>query len=280
MHEQQLKRKTLNEAISNLSGGRVSPVLSTLNTSWDNISSTQQHAKGQGSHCHCPYSYKPWTGTGTLTCCSQTTFVTPHSAKRKSFDPKCGMIDVLIKAYEQAESWQTKRQILSLLANDFSRSELQGMLPALSKWRIDQARQHAIEVGQEQPLPEVPIFCICISSVQVDYFIDFISLPEMIHDVAFGTKTLKLDSGEHIVIPAVVRTVIPSRIIEQYTAYCAQQDFEPAGQRSLYRMIKVCAASMQTCLQGLDNITTEGTEAIDNIHAVVKSLAENDASER
>jgi DNA-binding transcriptional regulator/RsmH inhibitor MraZ len=44
--------------------------------------------------------------------------------------------------------------------------------------------------------------------------------------VAFGTKTLRLDSGERIVIPAAVRTLIPSRIIEQCAAYCKQQEFE------------------------------------------------------
>ena len=70
----------------------------------------------------------------------------------------------------------------------------------------------------------------------------FISRPEMVQDVAFGTKTLKLDSGDSIIIPAVVRTMIPSRLIEQYQSYCAQNGFESAGQRSLYRVIDVCAA--------------------------------------
>ncbi|XP_068740644.1 uncharacterized protein [Montipora capricornis] len=42
MELQQQKRHTLNETISELSGGRVSPLLSTLNTSWDDISSTQK----------------------------------------------------------------------------------------------------------------------------------------------------------------------------------------------------------------------------------------------
>ncbi len=47
-------------------------------------------------------------------------------------------------------------------------------------------------------------------------FLDYISRPELLQDVAFGTKTSKLDSGERIIIPAVVRTLIPSRIIEKY----------------------------------------------------------------
>ena len=70
-------------------------------------------------------------------------------AKRKNFDTSTGLIDVLIKAHDQTNTWQNKRQILSLFANDFSRIELQKLIPGLSKRRIDQARQHAIEAGED-----------------------------------------------------------------------------------------------------------------------------------
>ena len=40
--EQHVKRQTLNDTVSTLTDGRVSPLLSTLNTEWDDISSTQQ----------------------------------------------------------------------------------------------------------------------------------------------------------------------------------------------------------------------------------------------
>ena len=40
--EQHSKRQTLNDTVSTLTDGRVSPLLSTLNTEWDDISSTQQ----------------------------------------------------------------------------------------------------------------------------------------------------------------------------------------------------------------------------------------------
>ena len=192
--------------------------------------------------------------------------------RRKSFDPSSPIIDSLVKAYEQAVSWQTKRQILSIFANDFSRSELMTLIPSLSKWKIDQARQNASDIGKGREVPSEPIYRTRISPSQVQHFVDFISRPEMVQDVAFGTKTLKLDSGDSIIIPAVVRTMIPSRIIEQYQSYCAQNNFEPAGKRSLYRMIDVCAASMQKSLQGLDNTTAEGTEAIDNMSELVNTL--------
>ena len=147
------------------------------------------------------------------------------------------------------------------------------MIPGLSKLRIDQARQHATEAGKGQPLPEIPSFRTRSEHEKVDHFIEYISRPEFVQNVAFGTKTLKLDSGEKIIIPAVIRTVIPPRIIRQYLEYCKEQEFEPTSRRSLYWMIEVCSASMQKSLQGLDNITADGTEAFDQIFLMLEGLA-------
>ena len=192
---------------------------------------------------------------------------------RKHFDQHSQLVQDLVKAYEQAGHWRTKRQILSLFADDFSRAELQDMIPGLSKWRIDEARKHATKAGKGQPVPEITHHRARIEYEKVDHFIDYISRPEFMQDVAFGTKTLKLDSGERLLIPAVIRTVIPSRIISQYLELCAIEEFVPAGERSLYRMIEVCSASMQKSLQGLDNTTSEGTEAFDDITFLLETIA-------
>ena len=128
------------------------------------------------------------------------------------------------------------------------------MIPGLSKGRIDQARNQATETGKGQPILEKPIYRARIENAKVVHFLDYISRPELLQDVAFGTKTLKLDSGGGggglYIIPAVVRTLIPSRIIQQYICYCKQEQFQPASERSLYRILDVCSASMQKSLQG------------------------------
>lgn len=68
-----------------------------------------------------------------------------NQGKHKRLNPSSGLLDILVKAYQQAGHWQTKRQILFLFADDFSRADFHEMIPGLSKWRIDQARQHATE---------------------------------------------------------------------------------------------------------------------------------------
>ena len=281
MEEQNNKRQKLSDAVHSIWGGRYSPLMSTLNTTWDDVSDTQQRyyiRKVKESIATSLSVIAP--GQEELVWKALKAEVRldadrDNQGKRKRFDPSSGLVDVLIKAYEQADHWQTKRQILSLFADDFSRAELQEMISGLSKWRIDQARQHATEAGKGQPLPKLPRFRAKIDREKVDHFIEFISRPEFVQDVAFGTKTLKLDSGEKIIIPAVIRTVIPARIIRQYLDYCKEQEFEPASERSLYRMIEVCSASMQRSLQGLDNTTAEGAEAFDQAMSMLERLADH-----
>ena len=278
MEEQNSKRQKLNETVRCISDGRYSPLMSTLNTTWDDVSDTQQRycvRKAKETIATTLSVITPGQEELVWKALQTEVLLDPNrdnQGKRKRFDPNSGLVDILVKAYEQAGHWQTKRQILSLFADDFSRVELQEMIPGLSKWRIDQARQHATEAGKGQPLPEIPSFRTRIEPEKVDHFIEYISRPEFVQDVAFGTKTLKLDSGDKIIIPAVIRTVIPSRIIRQYLDYCKEQEFEPASQRSLHRIIEVCSASMQKSLQGLDNTTAEGAEAFDQVFSMLESL--------
>ena len=53
-----------------------------------------------------------------------------------------------------------------------------------------------------------------ISPEQIHHFVDYISRPDIVKDVAFCTKTLELSSGDTVVILAVSLTMIPSRIID------------------------------------------------------------------
>ena len=78
------------------------------------------------------------------------------SSRRKKFDPSSPIIDFLVKAYEQATPWQAKRQILSIFANDFTRPELTNLIPSLTKWKIDQARQHSCDSAKGQTVVSEP----------------------------------------------------------------------------------------------------------------------------
>ena len=98
---------------------------------------------------------------------------------------------------------------------------------------------------------------------------DFVDQPYFYQDVSFGTRTVKLDSGQQIVMPNVVRTVGRSTMIEQYHQWCREEDYQPLGRSTLYRILKVREASQRKSLQGLDNTASSGAEGFDSVvHAI------------
>lgn len=182
IEEQTQKRQKLNEAVYNISGGRYRPVHSTLNTDWNDISDTQQryYIRKVKETFSASLSVIAPGQEGLVWRALQGEPLLHDTSKRKHFDSSSGIVEVLIKAYDQADSWQTKRQILSIFANDFTRSKLQNMVPGLSKWRIDQARQHATVARKGQSPIKRPIYRTKINPVKIDHFINFISRPEFV----------------------------------------------------------------------------------------------------
>lgn len=145
----------------------------------------------------------------------------------------------LVILYEEAANWYTRQQILSLFVNDYSKSELLALIPGLSKWRIDEARKHAFQTKPGQPIDPPRITRCRLDAVKVDHFLDFLSSPSVLQDVAYGTRTLKLESGESLEIPNMVRTVISSHLVLMYLNFCVESNFEPLGRSTLFNIIKV-----------------------------------------
>ena len=145
----------------------------------------------------------------------------------------------LLILYEEAAYWYTRQQILSLFVNDYSKSEILALIPGLSKWRIDEARKHAFQTKPGQPIDPPRITRCRLDVVKVDHFLDFLSSLSVLQDVAYGTRTLKLESGESLEIPNMVRSVISSHLVGMYLNFCVESNFEPLGRSTLFNIIKV-----------------------------------------
>ena len=104
--------------------------------------------------------------------------------------------EILLESYNQSESRQTRLQILSMFARHFLKQELREMIPGLSKWHIDRARRHAAKEGPGHRVVPTPIKRTLLDPVKTSHFIKFIARPNFLQDVAYGSKELKLDSGE------------------------------------------------------------------------------------
>ena len=72
-----------------------------------------------------------------------------------------------VHAYENAEHWSTRRQILSILFADFPTKVIRKYFPTLSKWKVDTARAQAHFHGNEQSLQIICSGCILLQTVEL-----------------------------------------------------------------------------------------------------------------
>lgn len=227
--------QTLNRYIGNSSGGRISPVRFQLNQPVSDVArSTRTYIKRKSKEIvetalEC---IAPGQSAELLSLVNETSTSEKESGEQK-------VMKNLISLYEETRSWYTKMTILSIFVNEYTKRQLKSMIPGLTDWRIDQARKHAAMAGVGVQEERDPVIRYRLNGDKVDHFLDFISSPIYIQDVAFGTRKLKMSTGEDIEIPNVVRTVVSSRIINLYQAYCNEVDFTPLGKSTLFSILKV-----------------------------------------
>ena len=77
------------------------------------------------------------------------------------------------------------------------------------------------------PFEKVKTRRVCPDVNKLEHFLDFINRPYFYQDVAFGTRKLKLESGEVLMMPNIIRKVTRSIMVAQYVQFCMEDKFEP-----------------------------------------------------
>lgn len=184
-------------------------------------------------------------------------------------------MEALAECYRNADNWQTRRQLLSIMADKVSHKTLQRWIPDLTRYRFSTARKHVLVQGRGVPLPlQSSRTRLAVSQTQLDHFLDFITSQHVIQDLPFGQKSITLSTKEVITVPNVVRMMIPESIVKQYLSYAEECGFTPLSRRTLLRILSVCSASTRKSLQGLDYVSSAGSQAFDDLSHVVDRLGD------
>ena len=183
-------------------------------------------------------------------------------------------LEALAETYNNASSWNTRRQILSIMADLTTLEGIQSFIPSVSEFKFTMARKHKIQYGRGVPLPLQKSPRMRVETDQLDHFLTFIVSPHVIQDLPFGQRYLRLSSGKVLETPNVIRTMIPQRIVKQYVQYCKETNFTPFGSSTMLRILSCCSATVRKSLQGLDYIAAEGAKGFDELHRILDRLGE------
>ena len=182
-------------------------------------------------------------------------------------------LQALAEAYHNASSWDTRRQVLSIMAGVASFTDIAQYIPGLTRYRFTMANLHQLQYGRGAQVPQQPTTRIRVDLSQLDHFLGFITSPHLVQDLPFGQKHLKLSSGEVIEVPNVIRLMIPQRIVQQYKQYCVETNFKPFSESTMLRVLSECSASVRKSLQRLDYFAAEGARAFDDLAVIVREMS-------
>ena len=227
---------SINNLIGSVKGRDVSPIRAQLHSPIKDVSpSTARYYKKKSLQ----------TCMAALECIapgqSNELFelISNHKGEQNTVPIENEIVQKLITLYQDTSSRITRLEILSIFAQDYSKSQLKQMIPGITMWRIDEARKHAALYGAGTTKEIPKTHRTRMNPVKVDHFIDFISQPHFLQDVAFGTRTLKLSSGTTLEIPNVIRTVTSSRLVDLYVKTCKESDFEHLERSTLFSILKL-----------------------------------------
>jgi len=183
-------------------------------------------------------------------------------------------LTALAETYENVSGWDTRRQVLSIMADLVPVPVIQQYIPGMTEYRIKVARQHKSRYGRGVPVEAPKSPRMRVDESQLDHFLSFITSPHVIQDLPFGQRYLQLSNGQVLETPNAIRTMIPQRIVDQYQQFCSETEFVPFSASTMLRILSSCSASVRKSLQGLDYLTADGTKAIDDLIAMAEKLGD------
>ncbi len=119
-----------------------------------------------------------------------------HNQWPLEFDRK--YLEALAETYQNATSWNTRRQVLGIIADLVPFSQIQKFVPGITEYCFKQARLHILKYGRGAPVPVQRSARMRLDECQLDHFLSFITSPHVIQDLPFG---LPYDIGKGKIIP-------------------------------------------------------------------------------
>ncbi|PFX12332.1 hypothetical protein AWC38_SpisGene23731 [Stylophora pistillata] len=134
----------------------------------------------------------------------------------------------LMTAFADAPTRKLKLQILSTYVYRYpvrTLIKLHEPYVGVSKWQIKQARAHRKMKGLGSIPEKIISHRVRIDQGKLDHLLSFINRPYCYQDVAFGLRTMTLNSGEKLGMPNVICMVTRSIIVAHYQRYCEEERF-------------------------------------------------------
>ena len=122
-------------------------------------------------------------------------------------------LNALVETYWNTSCWETRRQVLSVMADLISFKRIQHYILGLTEYHFKMARHHALQYGHGAEVSMFKSPRLRIELTQLDHFLGYVRSSHVSQDIPFGQHHLRLSCGQVLETPNVICTMIPSRLV-------------------------------------------------------------------
>ena len=157
----------------------VSPVRSQLQTSWEKTSGrtkryyTRKASQGVAALVQDMTPHE--TGPLFRALCSSDVLRRQLSDEDNMDNMDVTLMEALAECYQATSRWETRRQILSIMADKVRYKTLLKFFPGLTKYRFTEAKRHCLTYGRGAPVLSVRAPRTDVTFSQIEHFIAFIT---------------------------------------------------------------------------------------------------------
>ena len=127
------------------------------------------------------------------------------------------LMEALAQCYQVSNTWEKRRQTLSIMADKVHLTNLLRYIPCLTNYRFTEAKRHCLTCGRGGPAKSLRASKRDIASSQIKHFIAFTTGSHIVQDLPFGERSITLSNKETMKITNVM---ISERVVKQYLADC------------------------------------------------------------
>ena len=159
--------------------------------------------------------------------------------------------DFLKITLEAYSSWKTDKGRLAILSiipkGQYSKEKVMEVFKC-TKYQIEKSRQMADSYGPAGSAPDTTHSRQRIDQQKAEHFLDYLFESGALQDVAYGTTTLKYDSGDKESVAHAVLTARKSHVIQDYFAYCSDVAYDPLSRTTLWNILSAIKPSQRRAL--------------------------------
>lgn len=190
-----------------------------------------------------------------------------QEAKMKEFLLKeTNDIDPLIthlkEAFDKCATAKARRAVLTLVPKTYSKPEVSKLFDC-SLYEVEKSRAVLKLYGTcgEKPKPDRVYSRLSVEKAR--HFIDFLFSTALLQEVAYGTTTLKFESGDKLTISNTILNCIHEHAMKEYQIHCKEINYDGLGRSSLLKILKKMKPHVRKKLAGIDTFVVEGIEAFE-----------------